>query len=105
LKPPRRLSRQGWGRGCVCSAGSGSAPRTAGELVAKFVDGGARIGRIEQGFEGDLVFPDSAEYWDTLGQVYEATGETEKALAAYGGALVADPAFEHAARRLEELEK
>lgn len=80
--------------------------RTAIEAVAA---GAFRAGDIAKVLHvvtlNSEVFPDSAENWDTLGQVYEATGETEKALAAYRRALVADPAFEHAARRLEELEK
>lgn len=50
------------------------------------------------------LFPGSAEGWDTLGQVYEATGELGKALAAYRRALEADPAFEHARRQAVAIE-
>lgn len=50
------------------------------------------------------LFPDSADAWDTLGEVYAFLERRDEALEAYRRALAIDPGFDHARTAIQALE-
>jgi tetratricopeptide (TPR) repeat protein len=50
-----------------------------------------------------VLYPDSANTWDSVGYAYRQTGDTTKAIEYYREALKRDPEFASAKQALEEL--
>ncbi len=50
-----------------------------------------------------IIFPESADAFDSLGEFYEHSNENNKAIACYKTALKLDPSYQHAKSALENL--
>lgn len=73
----------------------------AAGYAAAFADDLDRAERILE--LNTILFPGSANTWDTLAEITLNRGDAEKALKLYRKALAADPAFSNAAEQIERI--
>jgi CubicO group peptidase (beta-lactamase class C family) len=78
----------------------GSMNRTGLEMLGTNIEFGTAILKINT-----VLYPDSANTWDSLGYAYKTAGERDKAIENYKAALKLDPDFTSARAALEQLAK
>lgn len=86
--------------------------KDAREYGAKLIEGMAfeafKRGEIDEVLRivtlNSQAFPDDANVWDTLGEVYLFLERSDDALRSYERALEVDPDFEHARQQIESIE-